>query len=148
MSELNYTLLLAQVESLLSSESDQIANAANLAALIYQNVDRINWAGFYFEKSGELVLGPFAGQLACTRIPIGVGVCGTAYAKQQTLLIEDVHQFDGHIACDVASESEVVVPFKTSRLSGVLDIDSPEKGRFGEAEKDFFEAVAKFYAAT
>jgi len=148
MTDQNYTLILAQVESLLSSESDQIANAANLSTLIYHNVGRINWVGFYFERDGELVLGPFAGQLACTRIQIGEGVCGTAYAKQEPLLIEDVHQFEGHIACDVASESEVVVPFKTSRLSGVLDIDSPEKARFGQAEKDFFEAIAKLYAAS
>jgi len=147
MPEQNYTLLLAQVESILSSESDQIANAANIATLIYHNVERINWAGFYFERNGELVLGPFAGQLACTRITIGEGVCGTAYATNETLLIDDVHNFKGHIACDVASESEVVVPFKTSRLSGVLDIDSPEKGRFGQAEKVLFEAIAKIYAA-
>lgn len=141
----NYSLLLRQAEQLLSSETDQIANAANLSALILHNVDNLNWAGFYFFKEEQLVLGPFAGQLACTRIPIGKGVCGTAYAQQKTLMVSNVHAFDGHIACDAASQSEIVVPFKTPSFSGVLDIDSPITGRFADQEKDFFEQLTKLY---
>jgi len=145
MSENNYPLLLQQAEALLSSETDQIANAANLSALIYHNVSRLNWAGFYFFRDNELVLGPFAGELACTRIGVGEGVCGTAYANQETLIVDDVHAFDGHIACDAASASEIVIPFTTSKLSGVLDIDSPEKARFGEAERALFQRLSEIY---
>ena len=144
----DYSLLLRQAEQLLSSETDQIANAANLSALILHNVENLNWAGFYFFKDAQLVLGPFAGQLACTRIPIGKGVCGTAYAQQKTLVVSDVHEFDGHIACDAASQSEIVVPFSTADFSGVLDIDSPIKGRFADQEKDFFEQLTKLYVSS
>ena len=143
MSSDPYSLLLKQAEALISSETDFIANTANLASLLFNNLDEVNWAGFYFFKNNELVLGPFNGQVACTRIPVGQGVCGTAFEKQETLVVKDVHAFEGHIACDAASESEVVVPFSTSELSGVLDIDSPTKNRFGEAEKLFFEAIVK-----
>lgn len=145
----DYSLLLKQIEALLESETDPIANAANLSALIYRSVPRLNWSGFYFinPKSQQLVLGPFHGEVACTRIDIGKGVCGTAYAKQQTIVVADVHQFEGHIACDAASESEIVVPFTTDIISGVLDIDSPEKNRFSETDKDFFESVVSLYCA-
>jgi len=141
----DYQLLLKQAEALISSESDPIANAANLASLLYNNVDDVNWVGFYFLKQDQLVLGPFSGQPACTRIPIGKGVCGTAYDKQETQVIADVHAFEGHIACDAASESEVVVPFMTEDLSGVFDIDSPVQGRFGDDEKALFEGVCALF---
>lgn len=148
MTENNYALLLKQAESLLSSETDAIANAANLSSLIYNHVDGVNWAGFYFFKDTELVLGPFSGQVACTRIPVGQGVCGTAYSTNATLIVADVHQFEGHIACDAASESEIVVPFKRNGMSGVLDIDSPKKARFGDSERDFFEKIVQLYLAS
>lgn len=149
MTNTDYSLLLKQVQSLLESETDPLANAANLSALIYRSVPRLNWSGFYFFKPDQqqLVLGPFHGEVACTRIDVGKGVCGTAFAQQQTIVVADVHQFEGHIACDAASESEVVVPFETKIISGVLDIDSPEKNRFSEAEKDFFESVVSLYCA-
>ena len=140
-----YALLLKQAQALISSEADPIANAANLSSLLYHGVDDVNWVGFYFYKQDELVLGPFSGQPACTRIPVGAGVCGTAYQQQQTQLVEDVHAFEGHIACDAASESEIVVPFQTPELSGVFDIDSPMRARFGAPEQEFFEAVCMAY---
>lgn len=148
MNENNYSLLLKQAESLLSGETDIIANAANLSSLIYHHVDGLNWVGFYFYKETELVLGPFSGQVACTRIPLGQGVCGTAYSTDSTMVVADVHQFEGHIACDVASESEIVVPFKLEDLSGVLDVDSPNKARFGDSEQDFFEKIVQIYLAS
>lgn len=142
-----YTLLLKQAEALISNETDPIANAANLASLLYHNVDDVNWVGFYFLRQGELVLGPFSGQPACTRIPVGKGVCGSAFAEQRTLLIDDVHAFEGHIACDAASESEIVVPFETAHISGVFDIDSPKQARFGPDERELFEGVCQLYIA-
>jgi GAF domain-containing protein len=141
----NYQLLLQQAHSLLESEQDPIANAANLASLIFHNVDRLNWAGFYFLRGDELVLGPFNGQVACTRIEVGKGVCGTAFATSTTQLVDDVHAFAGHIACDAASESEVVVPFRTELISGVLDIDSPERARFTSEEQALFEGLTQIY---
>lgn len=141
----NYQLIVDQAKALLESESDPIANAANLSSLIYHNVDDLNWAGFYFYKDNQLVLGPFSGQVACTRIDIGKGVCGTAYEQKQTQLVADVHLFEGHIACDAASESEIVVPFYSATISGVLDIDSPKKARFTDREKAFFEELAELY---
>ena len=140
-----FYLLLKQAESLLSTETDFIANAANIAALVFNNVTRINWVGFYFLQGNELVLGPFSGQVACTRIDLESGVCGTAFAQQETLIVEDVHQFDGHIACDAASQSEVVVPFKSDHLSGVLDVDSPDKNRFTENDKQFYQQITAIY---
>ncbi|RBP48352.1 GAF domain-containing protein [Arenicella xantha] len=141
MSNASYSLLLKQVEALIESESDYIANTANISSLIYHGMERVNWVGFYFLRDDELVLGPFNGQPACTRIPVGKGVCGTAFASNKSMLVKDVHEFPGHIACDAASESEVVVPFKTATVSGVFDIDSPERARFTASEKEFFEAV-------
>jgi len=147
MNSSEFSTILKQAEALLSTETDPIANAANIASLIYHSVERLNWAGFYFYKGSELVLGPFSGQVACTRIAVGNGVCGTSYSSNQTLIVDDVHQFDGHIACDAASESEIVVPFQTEVLSGVLDIDSPHKARFGNAEKEFFESIVEIYTS-
>ena len=141
MSSDTYSLLLKQAEALISSETDFIANTANLASLLFNNLDEVNWAGFYFFKNNELVLGPFNGQVACTRIPVGQGVCGTAFEKQETLVVKDVHAFEGHIACDAASESEVVVPFSAGEYQGVLDIDSPVSNRFSSDECALFEAV-------
>jgi len=147
MSNEKYSLLLQQADALISGETDVIANAANISSLLYHNVDEVNWVGFYFFKNDELVLGPFNGQPACTRIPVGKGVCGTAYAQKQAMVVDDVHAFAGHIACDAASESEVVVPFYTQGVSGVLDIDSPLKKRFGDAEKLLFEHVVELFVA-
>lgn len=147
-----YTLgedLLSDLDGLLAGEHDPIANAANVAAAIWQHVERINWAGFYFLKEGELVLGPFQGRPACVRIPLGRGVCGTAAARRETVVVEDVHAFPGHIACDAESRSEIVVPLlRGGALLGVLDIDSPEPGRFGAAEQTLFEAVAARWTGT
>ena len=144
----SYQLLLKQAQALISGESDPIANAANLASLVYNNLDNVNWVGFYFLRGDELVLGPFSGQPACTRIPIGKGVCGTAFAEKKTQLVADVHQFPGHIACDAASESEVVVPFKSKSVSGVFDIDSPVLNRFTCEEVELLEAVCELYLKT
>ena len=136
--------LLSDLAGLLRGERDPIANAANAAAAIWQHVPRINWAGFYFLKDGVLVLGPFQGKPACVRIPIGQGVCGTAAARRESVVVADVHAFPGHIACDGASRSEIVVPLlRAGTLLGVLDIDSPDLARFGEAERALFERVAR-----
>jgi len=140
-----YKLILKQVEALISAESDPIANAANISSLVYHALDEVNWVGFYYLRSDELVLGPFSGQPACTRIPVGKGVCGTAFATQETQVVADVHSFEGHIACDSASESEVVVPFKTNNLSGVFDIDSPKPDRFSTDEVELLEAISVAY---
>lgn len=148
MSNKHYKLLIQQAEALLANEYDPIANAANLASLIYHNVQDLNWAGFYLSRDNELVLGPFCGQIACTRIVIGNGVCGTAYEKRETLIVDDVEAFDGHIVCDVASQSEIVVPFFGQVMSGVLDVDSPHKTRFSAPERDLFEHLVKLYQAS
>ncbi|HKO99272.1 MAG TPA: GAF domain-containing protein [Pyrinomonadaceae bacterium] len=128
-----YAHLAAQLRSLLESERDVIANAANFSSLLYHTLPDVNWAGFYFVKDGELVLGPFQGKPACVRIEIGKGVCGTAAQQKRTIMVDNVHDFPGHIACDSASNSEVVVPLiKDGRLIGVLDLDSPSLGRFDD----------------
>jgi len=145
MNQDNFPLLLKQVEALIENETDVVANAANISSLLYHNFDDVNWVGFYFLKDGELVLGPFSGQPACTRIAVGQGVCGTAFSEKQTQLVNDVHAFPGHIACDAASESELVVPFESQGIAGVLDVDSPSLARFGENEKVFFERVAQLF---
>jgi GAF domain-containing protein len=140
--------LLSELAGLFRGERDPIANAANAAAAIWQHVPRINWAGFYFLKDGVLVLGPFQGKPACVRISLGQGVCGTAAARRESVVVADVHAFPGHIACDGASRSEIVVPLlRAGTLLGVLDIDSPELARFGEAERALFEAVARTWVA-
>ena len=142
-----YRDLIAQAEGLLHGERDAIANAANLCALIYDAVADLNWAGFYFLKSAdELVLGPFQGKVACVRIPVGKGVCGSAVAEARSQLVPDVHAFPGHIACDADSRAELVVPLvRDGRIFGVLDLDSPLPGRFTEEDQAGFEALAALY---
>lgn len=139
-----YKELLTQAKGLMSGESDLIANMANLSALMFNRMEKVNWAGFYLYKEDQLVLGPFQGQPACIRIPVGRGVCGTAAQSLQTQLVEDVHAFEGHIACDAASNSEIVIPLLLNgKLLGVLDIDSPEYSRFDEEDKAGLEALAE-----
>ena len=148
MEQIDNNLSLPQTAAaLLHGEADHIANMANLSALIYQRTADINWAGFYIFKEGQLVLGPFQGKPACVRIAIGKGVCGTAAQTKKTVVVEDVHQFAGHIACDSASNSEIVVPIikNDGTLFGVLDIDSPIKSRFGAGEKEVFEELVKVF---
>ncbi|MHB1391887.1 MAG: GAF domain-containing protein [Clostridia bacterium] len=138
-----YKIMLVRLEGLLSSETDWLANLSNAAALLYANLPDINWSGFYFMKKDELVLGPFQGKTACTRIKPGKGVCGTAVVEMKTQLVPDVHLFPGHIACDSASNSEVVVPLiKDGTLYGVLDIDSPIKNRFDELDAKYLQLFA------
>jgi len=128
-----YANLSSQLRSLLEGERDLIANAANFASLVYHSLSDINWAGWYFEQDGELVLGPFQGKPACVRIAIGKGVCGTAAQQRETILVDDVHDFPGHIACDSASNSEIVIPLiGEGRLIGVFDVDSPSRARFDD----------------
>lgn len=141
-----YDLLAAQLEALLSGERDFIANAAQFSAFLYSQVEDLNWAGFYLNREGELVLGPFQGQVACVRIAFGRGVCGAAAATLQTQRVEDVHAFPGHIACDSASNSELVIPLvKEGRLIGVLDLDSPKLARFGVADQKGIERLAEIF---
>jgi L-methionine (R)-S-oxide reductase len=131
-----YRDLAAQLRLLIAGEPDRIANAANMAALLYHGLPDLNWAGFYFTQGGELVLGPFQGQPACVRIAWGNGVCGTAAACGEPLLVPDVHDFPGHIACDPISESELVVPLvEDGRVTGVLDLDSPKLARFDDEDR-------------
>lgn len=130
-----YEQLATELGALLEGESDPIANTANTAALLFDTLPEINWAGFYFMRDGELVVGPFQGKPACVRIGLGRGVCGTAAERRTAVLVADVHAFPGHIACDAASRAEVVVPLlDEDRVLGVLDIDSPKPGRFDEAD--------------
>lgn len=143
-----YRELLLQARSLFENMRDPIANAANLAALIWHALPDLNWAGFYFVKSDELILGPFQGKPACVRIAMGQGVCGSAAATAQSLIVPDVHAFDGHIACDSASNSEVVVPLiRAGRVIGVLDLDSPRLDRFDAADAAGLEALAEAWVA-
>ena len=135
-----------QARALFQDETDLIANAANLSALIYDSLPDLNWAGFYFLKGGELVLGPFQGKPACVRIAPGKGVCGIAAASRQTLVVPDVHQFPGHIACDSASNSEIVVPIiNQGRLLGVLDLDSPKFSRFDSDDAAGLERLVSVF---
>ena len=137
-----YELLEEQIDELLKEE-DSLAAMCNVFAFIYHNFDVINWVGFYFYKKDELVLGPFQGKVACTRIPIGKGVCGTAYQHNQLLNVADVHDFAGHIACDADSKSELVVPlYSNGKKMGVLDIDSPILSRFDSEDEYFFSNIA------
>jgi GAF domain-containing protein len=125
-----------QLQSLIEGEPDRIANAANMAALIFNGLPELNWAGFYFTQGQELVLGPFQGQPACVRIAWGNGVCGTAASRGETVLVPDVHVFPGHIACDPVSQSELVVPLvEEGRVTGVLDLDSPKLARFDAGDQ-------------
>jgi len=139
-----YNQLASQLSSLLAGERDLIANAANFSSLVYHSLPDLNWAGFYFEKDGELVLGPFQGRPACVRIALGQGVCGAAAAKCVTTIVPNVHEFPGHIACDSASNSEIVVPLrKGERFIGVLDLDSPVPARFDEEDAAGLETLVK-----
>lgn len=143
-----YRDLLLQARGLFEGERDAVANAANLAALIGFGLDDLNWAGFYFLKEGELVLGPFQGKPACVRIAIGKGVCGTAAAKRETVVVPDVHAFPGHIACDAASRSEIVVPLlRDGTLLGVLDLDAPIPNRFDDEDRRGLEALAALWVS-
>jgi GAF domain-containing protein len=144
-----YSQLAPQLRNLLAGEQDFIANAANFASLLFYALPDLNWAGFYLYKEGELVLGPFQGKPACVRIAMGKGVCGSAAERRETLLVDNVHEFPGHIACDSASKSEVVVPLvKNGRLLGVLDLDSPSIGRFDKEDATGLnELVAVFLAS-
>ena len=139
----DYELLHQQLEALIHGVSHRIANLSNAAALLYNTLPGLNWAGFYLMENGVLILGPFQGKPACIEIPVGRGVCGTAVAEDRTQLVYDVHQFPGHIACDGASNSEIVIPLHDGgRIVGVLDIDSPHIGRFTEEDRAGLEAFA------
>ena len=140
----DYTALNKELSALISGVAHKIANLANAASLLYNSLEDLNWAGFYLMENGILVLGPFMGKPACIEIPVGRGVCGTAVAEDKTQLVYDVHQFPGHIACDSASNSEIVIPLrKGGVVIGVLDIDSPSIGRFNESDKAGLEEFAK-----
>lgn len=142
----DYAELAHALTGLLHGESDFTANAANTAALIFDALPDINWAGFYFLKGGELVVGPFQGKPACVRIALGRGVCGTAAAEKRTIVVRDVEEFPGHIACDAASRSEIVIPLMTGQgLVGVLDIDSPRLARFDEVDARGLERLAEIF---
>ena len=142
----NYELLAAQAEALLSGLRHRIANAANLGALIFQELADVNWVGFYFVEGDRLILGPFQGKPACVEIPMGKGVCGTAAQLNQVQRVTDVHRFDGHIVCDSDSQSELVVPLvRDGSVIGVLDIDSPSIGRFSEADEAGLVRLARIY---
>ena len=143
-----YEDMVHQASGLFGGERDPIANAANIAALIWQTLPDLNWAGFYFRKKGYLVLGPFQGKPACARISMGSGVCGTAAATAKTVIVPDTHKFDGHIACDPISNSELVVPLKKySIVTGVLDLDSPLFDRFDREDAAGIESVAQLWVA-
>jgi GAF domain-containing protein len=143
-----YASLAQQLTGLLEGERDMIANAANMSALIFQFLPDLNWAGFYFMRGGELVLGPFQGKTACVRIAVGRGVCGTAVERQESIVVADVHAFPGHIACDSASRSELVVPLiKDGRVLGVLDLDSPNPSRFDEEDREGCETLVQIFLA-
>lgn len=143
-----YALLLQQAEALLHGERDRIANAANLASLIWHSLPGLNWAGFYLFDGTELVLGPFMGKPACVRIALGKGVCGTAASTRTTQVVEDVHAFPGHIACDAASNSEIVVPLvRDGVLLGVLDLDSPLLKRFDAEDRKALEQLTALWVS-
>lgn len=144
-----YAELAQMAEGLLHGEHDLIANAANLSALLYHALPEVNWVGFYFLRDGELLVGPFQGKPACVHIPLGRGVCGTAAAERRTVLVEDVNAFAGHIACDAASQSEIVLPLiRNGELLGVLDVDSPRKARFDDRDREGLEALARVFVGS
>jgi len=143
-----YRELLSAADALTAAESDGVANMANVAALVWQWVPELNWAGFYRAIEGELVLGPFCGKPACIRIPFGQGVCGTAAASGESQLVADVHAFAGHIACDAASRSELVVPvLRVGAVIAVIDLDAPREGRFDAEDRAGIEALAALLAS-
>jgi len=141
-----YESLAQQLSGLLQGEPDAVANAANMSALIYELMPDLNWAGFYFMRGSELVLGPFQGKVACVRIAVGRGVCGTAVERKASMVVPDVHAFPGHIACDSASNSELVVPLiRNGTVLGVLDLDSPNLNRFDEEDREGCERLVRIY---
>jgi GAF domain-containing protein len=141
-----YEALAKELRSLLEGEADDLANAANTAALVFHRLPELNWVGFYFFKAGQLVVGPFQGKPACTRLNLGKGVCGTAAAERRTVVVPDVHQFPGHIACDSASASEIVIPLLVAgRLLGVFDLDSPVAGRFDAEDRVGLESIVAVF---
>ena len=141
-----YASVAEQLSSLLDGERDFIANASNLSSLVYHSIPDLNWAGFYFYENGELILGPFQGKPACVRIKIGMGVCGTAAQLRQTVVVANVHEFPGHIACDSASNSEIVIPvIQDGCLLGVFDVDSPLVGRFDEEDARGLNELIKIF---
>lgn len=146
MQTTDYELLLEQAKAITAGEPDLVANLSNLSALVYETLENVNWVGFYLTREPEtLVLGPFQGKVACLRIPFGRGVCGTAAATRETQLVVDVHEFDGHIACDAASNSEVVVPLVVDgNVVGVFDLDSPSVGRFSQDDADGLTKLGRF----
>lgn len=142
----DFRLLNAQLAALIDGEADALANSANFVALLFDGLPAINWAGLYVLRGDELVLGPFQGKPACVRIPLGRGVCGTAAAEKRTLRVADVQGFDGHIACDPASNAEIVVPLLLDgELVGVVDIDSPQPGRFDERDQAGIEMLCRTF---
>lgn len=144
VSNMDYAKLKKEIGALIQGVPYEIANLANVSAALWQAMENINWVGFYRMEGGKLVLGPFQGKPACIEIPVGRGVCGTAVRDQQTVLVEDVHQFPGHIACDSASNSEIVVPiFRKGEIYGVLDIDSPYVSRFTREDQRGLEEIVK-----
>ncbi len=143
-----YASLAQQLTGLLEGERDMIANAANMSSLIFQFLPDLNWAGFYFMRGPELVLGPFQGKTACVRIAVGRGVCGTAVERRESIVVPDVHAFPGHIACDSASRSELVVPLvENGRVLGVLDLDSPNPNRFDDEDREGCETLVRIFLA-
>lgn len=139
----NYDLLIKQIEGILDPSLPTYSNLSNVSAILNQ-MEKINWVGFYIVSEEELILGPFQGEIACTRIPKGKGVCGTAFLKKETIIVDDVNQFEGHIACSNKSKSEIVVPIiKNDNVVAVIDVDSPIYSRFSFKEKDFLEEVSK-----
>ena len=148
MKKTNYSLVAQQLSALIAGIPYEVANLATASALLWETLDGINWAGFYKMTDGKLVLGPFQGKTACILIPVGRGVCGTAVAEDRTQLVPDVHQFPGHIACDCASNSEIVVPIHVNgEIWGVLDIDSPSIGRFTQEDAQGLSLVVKVLEA-
>jgi GAF domain-containing protein len=138
--------LVEQASALLSGQTDLVANAASLSSLLFYALEDVNWVGFYFLKGSGLMVGPFQGRPACVSIPLGKGVCGTAAQSRKVLRVADVHAFEGHIACDVASRSEIVLPLvRDGKLIGVLDLDSPVKNRFGEEDQRLLERMADIF---
>jgi L-methionine (R)-S-oxide reductase len=145
----HYAQLAQQVEAIVAGEQDLVANMANISAILYWALENVNWAGFYLVKEGQLVLGPFHGQPACIRIPIGKGVCGTAVSENTIQIVEDVHQFSGHITCDTASNSEIVLPIhQNGQIIAVLDIDSPDIARFDIDDKSGLIQIVEILQAT
>ncbi len=144
-----YEGLLEQASALLSGQNDLIANAANLSSFLFYTLEDVNWAGFYFLKGGLLLVGPFQGKPACVSIPLGTGVCGKAAETREVQRVADVHAFEGHIACDAASRSEIVIPLiREGKLIGVLDIDSPVENRFGPEDERFLVGIAAIFIAS